>query len=88
MTPNINTNGTDASVLYENIVGLRRKVEGALAAIKKVYPHRRDYLGDEVKFIADRNEVDCWKQNLDEIMNGTERTLAHLADHVKKEGQA
>lgn len=82
MTPNINTNGTDASVLYENIVGLRRKVEGALAALKKVWPHRRDYLGDEARFLVDRQEVDSWEQALSGIMDGTERTLAHLADQT------
>lgn len=82
MTPNINLNGTDRGVLYTNIVELRRAVEDAIAALKKVWPHRRDYLGDEPKFLADRNEVDSWQQALGEIMDGTEKTLKHIADHI------
>lgn len=80
MNPTINLNGTDPGIYYANITGLRRAVEEALEALKKVWPHRRDYLGDEPKFLADRNEVDSWQQALGGIMDGTERTLAHLAD--------
>jgi hypothetical protein len=88
MKPNINLNGTDPRTLYSNIANLRHRVGDALEALKKVWPHRRDYLGDEPTFLADRNEVDSWQQALGVIMDGTERTLAHLADqdgYKKKE---
>jgi len=82
MTPTINLNGTDPKVLFSDLQDLRRQVENALKALEKVWPNKRDYVGEDQKYFAARNEVGDWQEELGRIQEGVTKTLEYLSDFL------
>jgi len=82
MTPTINLNGTDPKVLFSDLQDLHRQVENALKALEKVWPNKRDYVGEDQKYFAARNEVGDWQEELGRIQEGVTKTLEYLSDFL------
>jgi hypothetical protein len=82
MTPTITLNGTDPKVLFSDLQDLRRQVENALKSLEKVWPNKCDYVGEDQKYFAARNEVGDWQEELGRIQEGVTKTLEYLSDFL------
>jgi len=82
MTPTINLNGTDPKVLFNDLQDFRRQIENALKALEKVWPNKRDYVGEDQKYFAARNEVGDWQEELGRIQEGVPKPLEYLSDFL------
>jgi len=69
-------------VLFSDLQDLHRQVENALKALEKVWPNKRDYVGEDQKYFAARNEVGDWQEELGRIQEGVTKTLEYLSDFL------